>query len=371
MSSPLPVTEVMAYKDDACRMPPFQQSTVIDLPHMSDINRILIIKWGGMGDVVVSTAIMQDIREAFPHAELHLNAMPPWHTLFSADPRFSKVWHVDLRKRERGLRGYMLWCRQVIQNRYDLIIDLQTNDKSRLLLGMLKLLGKAPRYLLGNHPVFPYTIRQDKSLTSSHSLHIMHQTLAAGGIAAKADRPVLHTTAEHQRTAKQILQRHALLQYPFAVLLCGSHAAGVTKRWGAAHYVELARALQKQGMQHVVLIGGNDDAEECQTIAAACPGLVINLCGQTELLALPTLFAQARLIVGNDTGSAHLAASTMTPMLVICGPTDPRRVKPTGPQVLAIQAVLPCVNCYQKTCSHHSCMRGLSTDKVLPFLNQS
>lgn len=370
MSSQLPVREILEFTDHACRVPPFQQSTVIDLPRTPDIHRILIIKWGGMGDVVVSTAIMQDIREAFPHAELHLNAMPPWHTLFSSDPRFSKVWCVDLRKRERGLSGYLRWCKQVIQNRYDLIIDLQTNDKSRLLLGMLKLLGKTPRYLLGNHPVFPYTIRQDRTLANSHSLHIMHQTLAAVGISAKTNRPVLYAKAEHQQAAKQLMDRHGLLQRPFAVLLCGSHAAGISKRWGASHYAELAQALHAQGMQHVVLIGGADDAEECGKVAAACPELVINLCGQTELLALPTLFAQARLIVGNDTGTAHLAASTMTPMLVICGPTDPRRVKPIGPQVRAIQAVLPCVNCYQKTCSHHSCMRGLSVGKVLPFLNQ-
>ncbi|MBK8183143.1 MAG: hypothetical protein IPK63_09720 [Candidatus Competibacteraceae bacterium] len=48
----------------------------------------------------------------------------------------------------------------------------------------------------------------------------------------------------------------------------------------------------------------------------------------------------------------------------ICGPTDPRRVKPLGDNVTAVQADLPCVNCYRKTCSHHSCMAMLTPSRI-------
>jgi heptosyltransferase II len=84
---------------------------------------------------------------------------------------------------------------------------------------------------------------------------------------------------------------------------------------------------------------------------------------------LPTLFKAATCIVANDTGTAHLAADSQTPMLVICGPTNPLRVKPIGPHVMAIQPDIACKNCYQKTCSHHSCMKGLTPEKVIPFVN--
>lgn len=368
MTDLLPFNGVQVFSDQECFVPPINQEVVIDLPRQLDIKLILIIKWGGMGDVVLSTAIMEDIYQAFPLAELHLNAMPPWHSLFEADPRFAKVWCVDLRKSERGLKGYWRWCKQVIAHQYDLIIDLQTNDKSRLLISMIKLFGKAPKYLLGNHPVFPYNIRQSQSLDVSHGFHIMRQTMATGGIPARTQQPKLYPSALHQAKVKALMQAHSLLNIPFAIFLCGSHAAGVTKRWGVAHYVQLARELEQQGLQRVVLVGGKDEFEECEAIATQCPQLVVNLCNQTALLDLPTLFAQAKCIVGNDTGTAHLASVAATPMLVICGPTNPARVKPIGPQVTAIQADLPCKNCYLKQCDHHSCMRGLTVDKVLPFV---
>ena len=58
-------------------------------------------------------------------------------------------------------------------------------------------------------------------------------------------------------------------------------------------------------------------------------------------------------------------------MLVICGPTDPDRVKPVGDQVLALQAPSECLNCYRKDCNyhiHHDCMKSVSVDMVIDKL---
>ncbi|MDP1657772.1 MAG: glycosyltransferase family 9 protein [Methylotenera sp.] len=360
----IPVDSVNIFRDNECAI---QQPVLVDLPKQVDIKKILIIKWSSMGDVVISTAIMQDIRVAFPHAELHLNAMPPWHNMFANDPRFNKVWTVDLRKSERGWRGIKRWLGLVKQGQYDLIIDLQTNDRTRFLLTLLRLSGGSPKYLLGNYPVFPYTIRQ-QSIEQTHVISLMRRSLAAIGVPASTKTPLLYSTQADIEQAKTILAKHQLDTESFVVLLPGSHAAGKTKRWGVNHFADLAEALNERGISRIVLIGGADEAEDCERIAAYHPDFIINLCGQTSLLALPEIYSHATMIIGNDTGTAHLAAAAQRPVLVICGPTDPRRVKPLGPQVIAIQADIACKNCYQKTCSHHSCMKNLTVDHVIANL---
>ncbi|MDP3333922.1 MAG: glycosyltransferase family 9 protein [Methylococcaceae bacterium] len=357
----IPVDRANVFRDDENTI---HQPVLVNLPEQTGIYKILIIKWSSMGDVVISTAIMQDIYEAFPHAELHLNAMPPWHHLFANDARFSSVWTVDLRKTERGWRGIKRWLGKVKQEHYDLIIDLQTNDRTRFLLTLLRLSGCAPKYLLGNYPVFPYTIRQ-QSVEQTHVISLMRRSLAAIGVPSNTKTPVLYSSPADIEQAKMILVKYKLDKESFVVLLPGSHAAGQTKRWGASHYAGLAVELNKRGVQRIVLIGGVDEAGECEQIAAYHPEFIINLCGQTTLLALPEIYRHAEMIIGNDTGTAHLAAAAQRPVLVICGPTDPRRVKPLGPQVIAIQAEIACKNCYQKTCSHHSCMENLTVDHVL------
>jgi heptosyltransferase II len=361
--------KINTFTDDDCFAPSIQTNLVIDLPKQADIRRILIIKWGGMGDVVVSTAIMQDIRLAFPQAEIHLNAMPPWQTLFSQDPRFAQVWSVDLRKKERGIKGMWRWLSTVQHNQYDLIIDLQCNDRSRFLLSLLKLRGRSPKYVLGNRPLYPYYLRghldDNKEI---HAVVMMRRMLSAVGVATGTRHPVIFSDSESLNQAQALLDTHALQAKKYAVFLCGSHAAGLTKRWGRDHYAELATLLTHDDVEKVVLIGGSDELEECEAIANQYPHAIINLCGKTSLLQLPLIFKQAKYIVANDTGTAHLAAAAQTPMLVICGPTNPLRVKPIGRHVIAIQADIACKNCYQKTCEHQSCMRGLTVEKVLPFV---
>lgn len=360
----IPVHKVNIFRQDETTI---QQPLLFDLPNRPDIKKILIIKWSSIGDVVISTAVMQDVCEAFPQAEIHLNSMPPYSKMFVNDPRFYKVWSVDLRKSERGWRGIKRWLSIVKNTRYDLIIDFQTNDRSRWLLALLRLSGNAPKFMIGNHPGFPYTIRQ-LTLQAKYGITFMRNTLAAIGVVSKTDSPVLYTSQTDADQAKKILINHQLDAQSFAILLPGSHVSGQAKRWGISHYADLAQALNQRGISRIVLIGGADETEDCERITAYHPDFIINLCGQTTLLELPEIYRHAKIIVGNDTGTAHLAAVAQRPVLVICGPTDPRRVKPLGQHVIAIQADIACKNCYKKTCSHHSCMKNLTVDHVMANL---
>lgn len=336
-----------------------------DLPARGDIRRILIIKWSAMGDVTIASAAIESVRRAFPAAEIDLNTQQPWDQLFQDDPRFARVFSVKLRK--QGWRGVRRWLREVRRGRYDLIIDLQTNDRSRLLLGLLRLCGGGPRYLLGTSKLLPYNVTPSGPRPPAAIDHL-HRALAAAGIPAAAVRPALHVPAQVRERATALQREMGLVAGEYAVFMPGSHAAGLLKRWGAQRYAALARLLQQAGIVKVALIGGPDDVEECERLAAAAPEAVVNLCGRTQLLDIVPLVADARLVVANDTGTAHLASATERPIVVICGPTNPARVKPAGDNVVALQADLPCINCYLKECSHHSCMPLITPEQVLERL---
>lgn len=341
-----------------------------DLPANTGIRKILIVKWSAMGDVILATALMEDIAHAFPGRALHLNILPAWEKLFAADTRFSKVLITDLRNPQRRFSAIWQWLRLVRAQNYDLIIDLQCNDRSRLLLGLLRLSGATTRYYLGNRRRFPYNIAPATLAPAAHAIDKGRAALLAGQIPAITTRPVLHIPKLNYAHAAALLAAHHLENQQFAVFLPGSNADGYLKRWGAERYAQLAKYLHENGLKHIVLIGGADEVDECQRIAELCGKWLVNLCGQTAILDIPPLCAAARCIVANDTGTAHVAAVTTTPLLILCGPTNPQRVKPLGAQVATMQADLPCINCYQKTCSHHSCMAALTPQLVAERLQQ-
>lgn len=339
-----------------------------DLPADPAIRRILVIKWSAMGDVIIATALFEDIARAFPHREIHLDTQPAWQPLFAHDPRFQRILAVDWRDRRQRLRQTRTWLEQVRAGNYDLVIDLQCNDRSRLLLSLLWLVGHRVRYCLGNRRQLPYNIAPVELPRPSHVLPRGRAALQAGGIPATTPRPVLHIPEHNRARARMLMDDHGLAPGSYAIFLPGCNASGHLKRWGAARYAALANRLHGEGLERIVLIGGPDEVEECQRIARACGPWLTNLCGQTEILDIPLLCEPARFIVANDTGTAHLAAVTATPMTVLCGPTDPRRVKPLGDNVTTLQADLPCVNCYRRICSHHSCMAMLTPPWVLRHL---
>jgi heptosyltransferase-2 len=162
--------------------------------------------------------------------------------------------------------------------------------------------------------------------------------------------------------------QHRLENQRFALFMPGCQAAGWLKRWGWRRFSALAVELSRRGIDKVVLVGAEDERDECDAIAAACPDITVNLCAETEVLDLVPLARGARCVVANDTGTAHVAAVADRPMVVVCGPTDPRRVRPAGLRVHTRQSDLWCVNCYRKDCVHHACMEVLHPGLVLESL---
>lgn len=333
------------------------------------IGKILVIKWGAMGDLAICSTIFEDIRRGFPAAEIHLNTAPAFMSMFHGDERFSRLIPYD---RRSGLRGMLAWVRAVRAEGYDMIIDLQSIDRSRLLLLLLRLSGNRTPHVVGTSPSrlchhYPTGIDNDVAL----AIDFYRATIECLGIPATTPRPSLRPTRDNQRRVEALLREHGLEQDGFYLFMPGCQARGHLKRWGAGNYAALAERLHRETGYPVVLAGGPDDASECRAIATAAPSAVIDLCGRTRILDLVPLAAAARHVVANDTGTAHIAAATETPILVVCGPTDPHRVRPVGEQVLAIQANVPCRNCYcKRDCDHHRCMTAITPDTVLRLMRE-
>jgi lipopolysaccharide heptosyltransferase II len=329
------------------------------------IRSILIVKWSALGDVILSTAIFQDVRDAFPRAAIDLNTTRPYRELFAEDPRFRSVESYDFKKADRTVAGLWRWVRHVRKGEYDLIIDLQSNDRSRLLLSLVRMLSPGRPAMVGLHHRYPYHLAPGNDVAAGFIRQ--QRAVAAAGIRAVTSSPRLHVPPRNRARSRELADSHGLRDGRFAVFLPGSNPSGKLKRWGAPRYAALADALFLEGLGPAVLIGGPDDLEECAEIGrlAREPGSVVNLCGKTEILDIVPLTEGARFIVGNDTGPTHVSSASDRPLIVICGPTDPRRVKPLGDNVVAVQAELGCVNCYQKECDHHSCMEQVSVEMIL------
>ncbi len=121
---------------------------------------------------------------------------------------------------------------------------------------------------------------------------------------------------------------------PYAVIAPAS-AYGPVKDWPPEYYRELVSILNKQYGYSVLITGGRDQADVCQSIADG-HAAAFNVAGQTSLDGFAALLADASLFVGGDSGGAHVAAALEIPTIVIFGITNPSRTRPTGLRVATL-----------------------------------
>ena len=149
---------------------------------------------------------------------------------------------------------------------------------------------------------------------------------------------------------------------PYVVVVPGA-TYGPAKSWPWRRYREVVRALSADVT--VALAGAPAEREICERIADGAEH-VCNLAGETSLGAFLSLLARASVVLANDSGSPHLAASVGTPVVVLFGSTSPEWTAPIGPSVEVVRHPVPCSPCFRRTCpTQLECFDGISVDGVL------
>jgi heptosyltransferase-2 len=156
------------------------------------------------------------------------------------------------------------------------------------------------------------------------------------------------------------------------VALCPG-AVGPSKRWTAAGYGEVARALTSRGMA-VWVVGGPDEARLAAEIASAGGPLARDLT-RPDLRNAILALAAARAALSNESGLLHVAAAIGTPAIGIFGPTSPWHWAPLNPlaAVVETQSELPCRPCHKPSCRlrHHRCMCDIPAAQVMAAVERA
>ncbi|GAB4206889.1 MAG: glycosyltransferase family 9 protein [Tibeticola sp.] len=342
--------------------------------------RVLLIALQRLGDVLLTTPLMQSLRRAWPHAHIDVLVYQGTQGVLEGNPDLDGVFTTAQRAslRERLALLARLW------RGYDLAITTQAGDTPHLLawaaarqrVGLVASLGwesawkrrSCARWVLLDD-VHTHTVAQNLALAKAMGL----DTSGASVVPPRANPAAGSAPLVHGAYA--VLHPYPMYRY---------------KRWPDAHWVALARALQQRGLQ-VVLSGGPDTEERaaCARMAAACGDGCRDLSGRLGFGALAGLLRDARLYVGPDTVTTHLAAACGTPTVALFGPSNPVKwgpwpaagAHPPSPYVLRgrsqrarsvilLQGPGDCVPCRLEGCERHRespsrCLDELEVDAVL------
>ena len=289
------------------------------------MDRILVIKLGALGDFILSYRAMTAIRAHHRDARISLLTIRSLRPLADACGLFDEIW-LDSRPKVFQWRAWLALARWLNGGRFDRVYDLQTADRTG---HYFRLMGFpfARRRPEWSGIVRGCSHRHDApDRTAKHTLERQADQLAIAGIGL-GDYPPLDLA-----WADADVSRHGFVAAgaPYVLLVPGGSPAHPEKRWPAERYGELARGLAGDGVTPVV-VGTEDEAEACATVAAAAPEAV-NLCGDSPILEVMALARGAAAAIGNDTGPMHLIAVMGCPCLsLFSAASSPVLNRPRGP----------------------------------------
>jgi heptosyltransferase-2 len=122
----------------------------------------------------------------------------------------------------------------------------------------------------------------------------------------------------------------------------------------------MARNKLEQDWQ-VWIFGGKNDQDIAAEIQRLTNNGCVDLAGKTNLEEAIDLLALATVVISNDTGLMHIAASLKRPLIVIYGSSSPQFTPPLAEKVKIISLNLSCSPCFKRTCplKHYQCLQNL------------
>jgi len=137
-------------------------------------------------------------------------------------------------------------------------------------------------------------------------------------------------------------------------------------RWPFEHWVRFVKELGRKA----VLVGGHRPEEHARAESLARETGAVSFAGLLSLDRTAALLALAALVVGVDSGPAHVARAVSAPTIVLFGPGSPSVWAPPGARVLQRRDL--CHGCRQPRCfmERRECLDELGVESVLALANE-
>jgi heptosyltransferase-2 len=329
-------------------------------PHL---DAVLVIGPNWIGDAVMSTPALANLRRELPKATIDLLVPRTIAPLFEEHPDVDRVLSRDDRQ---PWPKRLTWLLGLRRQRYGAVVLLPNSLRAALyarLTGSPIRVGYATdgRGWLLTHPVIPGSERD-----SLHQVEAYLRIVGALGIPIVERSPRLTPTVKAERAAERLWDANGLRREERVLGVCPGAAFGPAKRWWPERFAALADRLIAEGGWRVVFFGSAHESALVEQIQALMLHDAVSLAGQDTLDAFVALATRCAVMITNDSGSMHIASAVGTPVVSMFGPTDPRRTAPMSATATVLRRNLPCSPCFRTTCpyANHPCMRLIEVDEV-------
>jgi lipopolysaccharide heptosyltransferase II len=330
---------------------------------MLDVKKILILRLSSIGDILLTTAFIRQVRNKYPTARITYIVKKEFQSLLSYNPHINKIIAFDPATKMSGLKDLN---RLIQKENYDLIFDLHNNLRTNRLLAGLKSrnIFKIKKSKIKRAALVFLKVNLYKTIKS-----IPERYLEVGkkfGIQDDGQGLELFLSTNNAEDNLEILEIYDLI--PGQFICIGPGAAHFTKMWPVENYQKLIKKICEETNYKIIILGSPQEKGLIKGIEHLKN--VVELSGQLSLLESASIIKASAGLISNDSGLMHMAVALKKPVVSIFGST----VKELGFFPYRADATIiehdlwcrPCSHVGRNKCplGHFKCMRLTSTERV-------
>ena len=330
------------------------------------MKKILVIQTAFIGDVVLATALIENLHQQWPEVKMDILVRKGNESLFESHPFLNQVLVWD--KKNNKYHHWVGLLFKIRSNQYDVVINAQrfaaTGAWTALSGAKIKIgFNKNPFSFL-----FTNSVVHQFSEKGQHEIDRNHQLLSSLFV-SKVAMPKLYPTASDEL---------AVINYQQTPYLCIAPASvWFTKQFSIEKWVDLINQIPFEGP--IYLIGGPGDKLLCdQILQKINRKSVVNLAGRLSFLASAALQKKAVLNYVNDSAPMHFASAVNAPVVAVyCSTLPDFGFGPLSDHSFIVQTneALTCRPCGihgKKQCplKHFDCAKTIKMDQLIAPLLQ-
>ncbi len=274
------------------------------------MHRFLVIQTAFIGDVILSTALVEKLKEFYPESKVDFVVRQGNENLLENNPNINRVF--ILNKKNHKYRNVFRIIRQIRKFRYDYVFNLQRFFTTGFITFFIK--GRIKAGFKKNPLSVFYHWKVEHKI--GNGLHEITRNLKL--VQPIADdhfvKPRLYPSDKDFEKIDSFRQEQYICIAPTSVWF--------TKQFPAYKWIELIEKFGKEIT--VLLIGGTNDSAACEEILkAAGRGKIQNLAGDLTFLQTAALMEGALMNYVNDSAPLHIASAMNAPVTAVFCSTIP------------------------------------------------
>ncbi len=289
---------------------------------ISRIKHFLVIRTDRIGDVILSTPVLTEIKKKFASPFIAMMLSPCTKDVVSGHPDVDKIIIDDYNGIHKGYTGLIKLIKELKKYHFDAALVLHPTPRLALLCflaGIPIRVGTGYRYYSF---LFNKKIYQHRKTSGKHELDLNLEIATAAGAQPGEVTFKFFIPDEAEQKINNLLEKKNITGQ-FVVLHPGS--GGSALNWPAENFGRLAEQIQNKLKLPVVTTGSASESGLIDLIEKHAKN-IIRLEGHLNIKELAALLRKSSLVVANSTGPLHLAVAVGAEVIglyctkIACGP---------------------------------------------------